>query len=126
MKRILAALVAVAGFAAVPNTAQAGIHFHVGYTDHYVSGRAHCGCAIYTKRVCRRFDRYHRPVFAYYRQPFHCGCHKKHRGRAYHPVHGYYSGHPHAARRGGYVRGYPSYGHVRPRHYQERRPPRCR
>ena len=102
MKRLLAAIVAVAGFAAVPNTAQAEFRIHVGYTNHYVSGRASCGCPIYTKRICRGYDRCGRPIFSHYRQPFRCGCSRS-RSHYYHQrsyngcnsyrPHGYHSYH---------------------------------
>lgn len=75
MKKLLATLAAaLVGFVATPNTAEAGVHISIGSGYTYVSGRASCGCPIYTKRVVRGYDGYRRPIYNYYRQPFRCGC----------------------------------------------------
>ena len=80
MKKLLATLAAVlVGFVATPNTAEANIHISIGSSYSYVSGRASCGCPIYTKRVVRGFNRYHKPIYNYYRQPFRCSCHSSYR-----------------------------------------------
>lgn len=88
MKKLLTTLAAVlVGFIATPQTAQAGIHISIGSSHSYISGRASCGCPIYTKRVCRGYDSYRRPIYNYYRQPFRCSCRSTYRA----PVvrHGY-------------------------------------
>ena len=101
MKRLLAAIVAVAGFLAVSQSAQAGIRIHVGYTDYFISGHTTCGHPIYTKRVCRGFDRYRRPIYSYYRQPVRYGYNRSHHyqrscrssGYRHHGYHSYSRGH---------------------------------
>ncbi|MGJ8725448.1 MAG: hypothetical protein ACSHYB_12895 [Roseibacillus sp.] len=90
MKKLLTTIAAVlVGFVATPNTAEAGVHISIGTGYTYVSGRASCGCPIYTKRVVRGYDGYRRPIYSYYRQPFNCGCRTAYRA----PVvrHGYSS-----------------------------------
>lgn len=67
------------GFIATPNTAEANGHLRIGSSHSYVSGRASCGCPIYTKRTFRGFNSYRRPIYNYYRQPFRCSCRSSHR-----------------------------------------------
>ncbi|MFC0020126.1 hypothetical protein AAFN60_03055 [Roseibacillus persicicus] len=89
MKKLLATIAAaIVGFIATPNTAEAGVHISFGSGSSYVSGRASCGCPIYTKRVVRGYDCYRRPIYSYVRVPFNCNC-RSHRA----PVvrHGYSS-----------------------------------
>ncbi|MDP0491678.1 MAG: hypothetical protein Q7Q71_11565 [Verrucomicrobiota bacterium JB023] len=91
-KIILTALAAFAGVVALPNKAEAGVRLHIGATTTYVSGHTSCGCPIHTKRVFRGYDRYHRPIYNYYRQPTNCRCHHHRRvtHRVIHPrVHGH-------------------------------------
>ena len=124
MKKLLAAILAVTGFMAGSNTALAGFSIHVGYTDHYVSGRGACGCPIYTKRVCRGFDHYRRPIYGYYRQPFRCGCrpaHHVHRG-----CNSYNRYYPRHHGRHTYHRGNSYYGRYGYGHGHRRHPNRCR
>ena len=60
---------------ATPNKAEAGVKIGSSYT--YVSGRSHCGCPIYTKRVVSGFSSYRKPIYSYYRLPSRCNCQKK-------------------------------------------------
>jgi len=91
-KFVISAALALVAFVALPNRAEAGIHISVGHSSNYVSGHASCGCPIYTRRVCYGHDRYHHPIYRYYRQPFHCGCRARQVSyqRGYN-THGYYS-----------------------------------
>ena len=80
MQKLLTILtVILIGLVVTPNTAEASIHLKIGSSHSYVSGRASCGCPIYTKRVVRGFDRYRKPIYSYYRQPFRCCCRKSYR-----------------------------------------------
>lgn len=75
MKKLLATVAAVfVSLFALPNSAEAGVRVSIGTGYNYVSGHASCGCPIYTKRVVRGYDRYSRPIYNYYRQPFSCRC----------------------------------------------------
>ena len=71
---LAAASLTIASLLGTAPQAQAGVHIAVGWGQTYVSGHASCGCPIYSRRVCNGYDRYQRPVFATYPQPFHCGC----------------------------------------------------
>ena len=71
---IAAATVAVTALLGTSPRAQGGLELSIGFVQIYVSDHAPCGCPIYTRRTCRGYDRYHRPLFTYQRQPFHCGC----------------------------------------------------
>ena len=90
MNKLLTSLAALLfAIVATPNTADASVRLSIGSGYTYISGRASCGCPIYTKRVVRGFDGYRRPIYNYYRQPFKCGCRSHYRA----PVvrHGYNS-----------------------------------
>jgi hypothetical protein len=78
MKTLITAALAVCMIGLAP---RAEAQIRIGWSQTYVSGRAACGCPIQTKRTCRGHDRYHRPIFAYERQDFRCGC-NKHRGQS--------------------------------------------
>ncbi|NNC88957.1 MAG: hypothetical protein HKN82_10915 [Akkermansiaceae bacterium] len=84
MRILVAALAAtMLGLAGMSPRAEAGHALPAGWSQTYACGRAKCGCPYYTTRVCCGHDRFHRPVFRYYRQPFKCKC--KHRKHYKHP-----------------------------------------
>ncbi|MBK1834500.1 hypothetical protein [Roseibacillus ishigakijimensis] len=96
MKKALAAVSAfILALVALPNTAQAEIHIRIGSSKTYISGRTSCGCAIYTKRVVCGFDRFHRPVYSYHRQPVRCTCRSVRRAPIVHHRHVYHHPAPH-------------------------------
>ena len=90
MKKLLTSLAAVLiAVVVTPTTAEANVRLSIGSGYTYVSGHASCGCPIYTKRIVRSFDRFNRPVYNYYRQPFSCRCRNVSRSRVVR--HGYNS-----------------------------------
>ncbi len=69
MKKLIATLTAIfISLIATPEEAVAG-HHPIGHSYTYHSGYASCGSPIYTKRIIASYDRYHRPVYRYYRLP---------------------------------------------------------
>ena len=111
---IVAAAVALAGLGGFSPRAEAGLEISIGFGQTYVSGHASCGCPIYTRRVCRGFDRYHRPVFDHHRQPFRCGC--KHKN---HPP-GYAYGHDKHYKSKHYKSKHSKSKHSKSKHYKSR------
>lgn len=118
MKKFLAtAITALVSLVAMPNNADAGLHVSVGHSHTYVSGRASCGCPIYTKRVFRGYDSCRRPIYSYYRQPFRCGCKSRCSSRR-HYNHGYYHHNPYY--RSSHYRGRSYHNHYYRRGYSSR------
>jgi len=79
MKTLLSTLSAIAlSLTVMPTTAEAGVKVRIGSSKTYVSGYASCGTPIYTKRVVRGFNRYHKPIYSYHRQPIYRKAATKH------------------------------------------------